>query len=49
MEILYDEIPEEGTIKVLPLHLESCGQASSAATVVSVNDKKIEVILEIEL
>jgi len=44
VEILYDEIPEEGTIKVLPLRIESCGEASSVAIVVTVNEKEIKPI-----
>lgn len=44
VEILYDEIPEEGTIKVLPLRLELCGEALGAASVVTVNDVEIEPI-----
>ncbi len=43
-EILYDEIPEEGKIKTLPMQLELCGDSAESASVVSVNDREITPI-----
>jgi len=44
VEILYDEIPDEGKIKVLPMELELCGEVASSAAVVAVNEHEIPAI-----
>lgn len=44
VEILYDEIPEEGKLKALPLRLVLCGDSGDSATVVAVNEKAISPI-----
>jgi len=44
VEVLYDEIPEEGNVKVLPLRLELCGEKGDIASIVAVNEKEIEAI-----
>lgn len=44
VEILYDEIPEEGKLKALPMSLVLCGHSGDSATIAAVNDKKIPPI-----
>jgi hypothetical protein len=43
-EILYDEIPEEGKTKALPLRIEHCGETAGDVAVVTVNEKEIPPI-----
>ena len=44
VEVLYDEIPEEGKLQAIPLALELCGGPADTAAVVSVNDEQIPEI-----
>ena len=42
VEVLYDEIPEKGELKELPLSLVLCGSPGEDAQVVGVNESEIE-------
>lgn len=44
VEVLYDEVPDDEKLKLLPLRLELCGDSAETASVVSVNDQEIEPI-----
>lgn len=43
-EILYDEIPEEGKLKALPIRLVLCGETGESAAVVAVNEEAVPPI-----